>query len=70
MSRLFVFTAINDEAVQHLDDSIINPIDNLIIDQNLDKTEINKCDNGGTGVFAWGAVPGDRPIKPNIGINQ
>ena len=67
MSSLFFFTAINDEAVQHLDDSILKPLDNLKINQYLDNDVINQYDNAGTGIFSWGAVPGDRPIKPNIG---
>ena len=68
MSSIFAFTAINDKAVQHLDDSIINPRSNEVLKKHpLHKDELNKWDNNGKGIYAWGAVEGKGKTHPNIG---
>jgi 5-methylcytosine-specific restriction protein B len=72
MSQIFVFTAGNDAARQHLEDSIISPIKEEIIEQHApaelkEKLAEYKISEG--GVYAWGAEPGERN-KPNWELMQ
>src|SRR5918994_4463302 len=65
MPQIFIFTAGNPEARQHLMDSIRNPID---LDKvfgsfpSTDREELERIREEGNGFYAWGAVPGLRNI--------
>jgi len=63
--QIFVFTAGNPEARQHLQDSIIGPI-SLDLARASTPVELHAClqavyDYAG-GLYAWGAVPGPRNV--------
>ena len=67
MTQIFVFTAGNPEARQHLVDSIENPIDDE--DRKVfgsfssgHREELERIQEEGNGFYAWGAVPGLRNI--------
>ena len=60
MSRLFVFTAGNKPARDHLYDSISNPISDGIIDQYLSEAEKDQFKAEDGNFYAWGARPGKR----------
>ncbi len=67
MLQIFVFTAGNPEARQHLADSIQNPIDDprTKVFDNFDEPhheELARIKEEGRGFYAWGAVPGIRNI--------
>ena len=65
MPQIFVFTAGNPEARQHLVDSIQNPIDEAKVYDNFDQPhheELQRIKDEGSGFYAWGAVPGVRNI--------
>ena len=61
MKQIFVFTAGNPAARQHLDDSIINPVKEEILAQHTPKelaAKIPEFKTKAGGVYAWGAEPG------------
>jgi hypothetical protein len=63
--QMFVFTASNPEARQHLVDSVQNPIDDSVVFGNFDEPhheELERIKNEGSGFYAWGAMPGVRNI--------
>jgi predicted restriction endonuclease len=63
MNQIFVFTAGNPEARQHLADSIQKPIDRDAVFDNFDEShhdELERIREEGRGFYAWGAVPGDK----------
>lgn len=65
MPQIFVFTAGNPEARQHLVDSIQNPVDDAIVFGNFDEPhheELERIRDEGGGFYAWGAVPGVKNI--------
>src|SRR5829696_5503689 len=65
MPQIFVFTAGNPEARQHLADSIQNPVDDAVVFGNFDEAhheELERIRGEGRGFYAWGAVPGIRNI--------
>jgi hypothetical protein len=65
MPQIFVFTAGNPEARQHLVDSIRRPIDDAIVFGNFDEPhheELDRIRDKAGGFYAWGAVPGVRNI--------
>lgn len=65
MRQLFIFTAGNQAARAHLDDSIKKPISSALINKHL---EANQADllksflENPDEFYAWGAVPGERNI--------
>jgi hypothetical protein len=66
MPQIFVFTAGNPEARQHLADSIQDPIDDETVLDNFDEPhheELERIRDEGRGLYAWGAVPGSRNIS-------
>ena len=65
MPQIFVFTAGNPEARQHLVDSIENPVDDEVVFDSFDHEhheELERIKEEGGGFYAWGAVPGLRNI--------
>jgi 5-methylcytosine-specific restriction endonuclease McrA len=67
MPKIFVFTAGNPVAQQHLEDSIENPIAEAKVFGSFASThreELERIREEGNGFYAWGAVPGLRNI-PN-----
>src|SRR5215216_2564896 len=65
MRQIFVFTAGNPEARQHLADSIQNPVDDAVVFGNFDEShheELERIRDEASGFYAWGAVPGVRNI--------
>jgi hypothetical protein len=61
MKQIFVFTAGNSAARQHLADSIINPVKEEIIAQHAPKeleAKIPEFKAKAGGVYCWGAEPG------------
>jgi len=59
MPQIFVFTAGNPEARQHLVDSIQNPIDDAVVFGNFDEPhheELQRIKDEAGGFYAWGAV--------------
>ncbi len=67
MPKIFIFTAGNPEAQQHLVDSIENPIDEETVFgsfASVHREELERIREEGNGFYAWGAVPGLRNI-PN-----
>ena len=65
--KIFVFTAGNPEARQHLADSIQDPIKDAEakVFGNFDRPhheELRRIEDEGRGFYAWGAVPGVRNI--------
>ncbi len=72
MTQIFVFTAGNPEARQHLADSIENKIDQRKVFGSFAssrKEELESIQEEGRGFYAWGAVPGVRNI-PNWEVMQ
>lgn len=66
MGKIFIFTAGNPDARAHLQDSIINPIDENKVFHDFPDTEHDKLRNilsEGKGFYAWGAVPGPQNLK-------
>ena len=66
MPQIFVFTAGNPEARQHLVDSIENPVDEEKVFRSFasaDRDELERIREVGNGFYngfyAWGAVPGE-----------
>jgi hypothetical protein len=69
MPQIFVFTAGNPEARQHLLDSIQNPIDKAVVLDTFaaaDREKLERIQAEGNGFYAWGAVPGLRPLMCNF----
>ncbi len=65
MPHLFVFTAGNPEARQHLADTIENPIDDKSVFDCFDEShheELERIKDEGQGFYAWGAVWGIRNV--------
>jgi hypothetical protein len=65
MTQIFVFTASNSEARQHLVVSIENPVDeNLVFGcfASAYREELERIREEGNVFYAWGAVPGLRNI--------
>ena len=65
MTQIFIFTAGNPEARQHLADSIENPIDEKKVFgcfSSAHREELERIRLEGNGFYAWGAVPGLRNI--------
>ena len=65
MPQMFVFTAGNSEARQHLIASIQHPIDDARVFDNFEEShheELERIKDEGKGFYAWGAVPGIRNI--------
>ena len=65
MPQIFVFTAGNSEARQHLIDSIQDPIDDAKVFDSFEESrheELRGIKDEGKGFYAWGAVPGIRNI--------
>jgi hypothetical protein len=65
MQQIFVFTAGNPEARQHLVDSIQNPIDDAVVFGSFDQShheELQSIKDEGSGFYAWGAVWGVRNL--------
>jgi hypothetical protein len=65
MPQIFVFTAGNPEARQHLVDSIQNPVDDGVVFGNFDEShqeELQRIRNEVGGFYAWGAVWGIRNL--------
>jgi hypothetical protein len=63
MPQIFVFTAGNPEARQHLVDSIQNPVDDAVVCGNFGEShheELRRIKKEGGGFYAWGAVWGVR----------
>ena len=63
MPQIFVFTAGNPEARQHLADSIENLVDDAVVFGNFDERhheELQRIKDEGRGFYAWGAVWGVR----------
>ena len=63
MSQIFVFTAGNQDARQHLNDSILNPVSREIVNQTFSEElhpRLEQIEQKGNGFYAWGAVPGPR----------
>lgn len=64
--NIFVFTAGNDEAQQHLKDTIERSVPENVLDEHLTSEEFTELKRraGGNGYYCWGAVPGEKNI-PN-----
>jgi len=65
MSQIFVFTASNRQARQHLDDSILNSVNREIVYQTFseeDHPRLEEIEQKNNGFYAWGAIPGDQNI--------
>jgi hypothetical protein len=65
MRQIFVFTAGNPEARQHLVDSIQNPIDDEKVFGNFDEShheELERIRDEAGHFYAWGAVWGLRNV--------
>jgi hypothetical protein len=65
MTQVFVFTAGNPEARQHLVDSIQNPVDDAVVFGNFDEhhhEQLGRIRDEGNGFYAWGAVWGVRNV--------
>jgi hypothetical protein len=63
MPQIFVFTAGNPEARQHLVDSIQNPVDDEVVFDTFTRPhqeELERIRGEGRGFYAWGAIPGLR----------
>ena len=61
MPQIFVFTAGNPEARQHLLDSIQNPIEYETVFDGFAEPhhdELERIHEEGNGFYAWGALPG------------
>src|SRR5215212_562122 len=61
MPQIFVFTAGNPEARQHLLDSIQNPIEYETVFDGFAEPhhdELERIHEEGNGCYAWGALPG------------
>jgi hypothetical protein len=61
MTQMFVFTAGNPNARQHLRDSIERPVDPTIVFDTFpayQHEELKKVCKQGNGFYAWGAIPG------------
>lgn len=61
MTRMFVFTAGDRNARQHLADSIEHPIPDHKVFANFAEEyheELKRVRSEGTGFYAWGALPG------------
>jgi hypothetical protein len=66
MSQIFIFTASNSEARQHLVDSIENPIDEETVFGSFasaHREELERIREEGNGFYAWGAVPGEGNLR-------
>jgi putative restriction endonuclease len=66
MTQIFVFTAGNPEARQHLADSIENPIDEETVFAGFasaHRKELERIREEGNGFYAWGAVPGQGNLR-------
>jgi hypothetical protein len=65
MRHIFVFTAGNPEAREHLSTSIENPVDDAVVLDNFDGThheELRRIRHEANGFYAWGAVWGIRNV--------
>ena len=63
MSQIFVFTAGNQNARQHLKDSILNSVSRAIVYQTFDEefhSRLEEIEQKGNGFYAWGAIPGQQ----------
>lgn len=61
MTQMFVFTAGNPNARQHLRDSIERPVDQKIVFDTFSEhqhEELRMVHDQGNGFYAWGAIPG------------
>jgi hypothetical protein len=58
--NVFVFTASNQSAQQHLKDTVEKSVDEIILREFLSESEFNtlKTAAGDEGCFCWGATPG------------
>ena len=60
---LFVFTAADRHAREHLQSSISNSIDSKLLRRHLDAEFVESLrEQSGGGVYAWGATPGPRNV--------
>jgi hypothetical protein len=67
MTQMFVFTAGNSNARQHLRDSIERPVDPETVFDTFpayQHEELKRIYEQGNGFYAWGAIPG-RDNTPN-----
>jgi len=65
MPQIFVFTAGNPEAREHLSASIENPVDDSVVFDDFDEPhheELKRIRDEGRGFYAWGAVWGVRNV--------
>jgi hypothetical protein len=65
MPQIFVFTAGNSEARQHLADSFQNPVDDMKVFNDFDQPhheELRRIRDEAGGFYAWGAVWGIRNL--------
>ena len=60
MKNLFVFTASNPEAKQHIKDTVENPIPKEKVERHFSGAELSQIKKIGNefGYHAWGALPG------------
>ncbi len=61
MNQIFVFTAGNQDARQHLNDSILNPVNREIVNQTFSEefhSRLEQIEQESNGFYAWGAIPG------------
>lgn len=60
MNKIFVITASNPEARQHVEDTIENPIPKEKVEKHFDGEELDQVKKAGEryGYYAWGARPG------------
>jgi hypothetical protein len=70
MTKIFVFTAGDQGARQHLADSIKQPIDGKKVFGSFGRTDyedLSRIRREGDGFYAWGATPGSRRRPRNPG---
>ena len=61
MSQIFVFTAGNKDARQHLNDSILNSVNRETVNQAFSEEfhpRLKEVEQKANGFYAWGAIPG------------
>ncbi|WP_138431871.1 McrB family protein [Fodinibius saliphilus] len=64
MSDIYIFTASNPTAREHLDTSVKSPIEEELLEQYLDQEQLDELSQKSDQFYAWGAQPGTRNI-PN-----
>jgi 5-methylcytosine-specific restriction protein B len=68
---LYVFTAGNPDARQHLADTVLHPIDRSLVIKHLgkDKTAELELRSTNGGLYAWGALPTENLIRVWTGLS-